>query len=295
MKNLMIIAAMLSLAAVAVAQTGAAGSSGWLLDRAETDAPTLHRAALQQADVGGGFGGGGYSGVDHSGLLKPILLSALVPGLGEASMGYKRGYAMIALDIASWIGVKHYHDQGAQKRDDYIDYANVHWSETRLAGAFGDNFNEFAGSYYYGSTMGDSSDYETLSLWVSKEDDFREYYENLGKWDQFVFGWDDFTDPRLWAGPSATTADLKDDPRVSEHRIAFRDMRAASNEAYDNRDKLVYLNMATRIFSIFQVAYLGGVFSDGYASAFEVSGHPVALIAEPRGLTSSRLGVAISY
>ena len=88
---------------------------------------------------------------------------------------------------------------------------------------------------------------------------------------------------------------LKDDPRVSENRIAFRDMRAASNEAYDNRDKLVYLNMATRIFSIFQVAYLGGVLTDGHASAFEVSGHPVALIAEPRGLTSSRLGVAIGY
>ena len=30
--------------------------------------------------------------------------------------------------------------------------------------------------------------YENIPLWVSIEDDRREYYENLGKWDQFVFG-----------------------------------------------------------------------------------------------------------
>ena len=293
MRNLLIMMATLALSAVATAGTG---NAGWLLERAATDEPSLERATLHQSDIGGSFGGGGYEGTDHTGLLKPMLLSAVLPGLGEVTMGYKRGYGMMALDIASWFGVKHYHDEGGAKRQEYIDFANEHWSEDRLSDAFGDNSFDYVGTFYYGDTMENPADYQSLSLWVSQEDDFREYYENLGKWDQFVFGWDDFTDPRSFGvNTDPRTAALKDDPRVSQNRITFRGMRADSNEAFDRRDQLVYLNMATRIFSIFQVAYLGGVFSDGHASNLEVGGHPIALIAEPRGLTSTRLGVSIRY
>ena len=299
MKNLMILAVIL-----VAAGTPAAADTGWLLERADAEQPTLQRAALQQSDFGSSSGGGGYETVNHLGLLKPVLLSALMPGLGEVSMGYKRGYAMMAVDIAAWLGVKHYHDQGGERRDAYIAFAEEHWSETKLANAFGNNAIDYAGSYYYGSTMGDHpDDYEFLSLWVSRDDDYREFYENLGKWDQFVFGWDDFADPRsfeeyrdVWSSwGSDRTSYLKDDQRVSGNRLTYRGMRADSNASFDRRDQLVYLNMATRIFSIFQVAYLGGVFSDGQVAAREVGGHPVALIAEPRGLTSTRLGVAISY
>ena len=295
MKNLLTLAVFL-LAHVGAAGNALATDAGWLIERAAADQPSLRRATLHQADIGGSFGGGaGHGDVDHTGLLRPILLSALMPGLGEVTMGYRRGYAMMGLDIASWFGVKHYHDRGGELRNDYIAYAEAHWSETRLAAAFGDNAIDYAGSFYYGSNMDDPSDYTSLSLWVSRNDDYREYYENLGKWDQFVFGWDDFADPRGWVVGGASSADLKDDPRVSQNRITYRGMRADSNESFDRRDQFIYLNMATRIFSIFQVAYLGGVFSDGRASAFEVGGHPVALIAEPRGLTSTRLGVAIGY
>ncbi len=222
-----------------------------------------------------------------------MILSAIMPGLGEATMGYRRGYAMMALDIASWIGVKHYHSLGGDKKAEYFAYADEHWSEDRLAAAFGGDENDFVGTFYYK----DVHDYTGLSLWVSAEDDRREYYENLGKWDQFVFGWDDFSDPRNFAdmGPEYTSADLKDDPRISEHRIAYRAMRKDANNQFDNRDRLVYMNMFTRIFSMFQVAYLSGVFSDGQARAMTIGDHDVLVLAEPRGFTGGRLGFAISY
>lgn len=280
-----------ALTAPLAAGAATASRSGWLVDRALGDAPSLDRAALPQSDIGGTTDFGGVS--DHGGaprLLKPMLLSLVMPGLGEASMGYRRGYLMMALDAAAWFGVAKYHQDGVDKRELYYDYLDEHWSEARLDAAFGDNVNDYAGTYYYGVT-----DYTELSLWVSRADDEREYYENAGKWDQFVFGWDDFVDPRTWVGPGATTADLKDDVRVSSHRLTYRDMRQDSNDAFHTRDNLVYFNMLTRVFSVLQVAWLGGAFSDDGQAALSVGGHEVAIIAEPRGFTASRLGLSVSY
>ncbi len=293
-------------AAAADLEPGAAERAAWLVERAEATAGTIHRAAATQSDVGGV---GGYAGETSGGgasFAKPMLLSLLMPGLGEVTMGYRRGFAMMALDIASWIGVKHYHDLGHQKRDDYYDYLDAHWDENVLASYFGDS-TDFAGTFFYGETMEDGADYQTLSLWVSRDDDLREYYENAGKWDQFVFGWDDFDDPRNWSAewwqetdPSwdewtDLTAAILKDTRVSSHREVYRSMRIDSNNQFDNRDTLIYVNMFTRLFSMFQVAYLSGVFSNGQPAGIEIAGHEVALIAQPRGLTASRVGVSVSY
>jgi len=276
------------------------GRAAWLVERAGATVGTIHLAAAPQADIGGtsGYAGRSTGGVGAS-LAKPMLLSLLMPGLGEASMGYKRGYLMMALDIASWVGVKHYHDQGHEKRDAYYEYLDAHWSESALAAAFGSS-TDSPGTFFYGDTMTDSSDYQTLSLWVSREDDEREYYENAGKWDQFVFGWDDFSDPRGWPEYSDgswvdLTAGILKDTRVTSHREIYRSMRIDSNDQFDRRDTLIYVNMFTRLFSMFQVAYLNGVFSGGRPAEFRVAGHDVALIAQPRGFTASRLGVSISY
>lgn len=280
-------------ASEAAADTAASARAGWLLNRADASTPTIHRASLPQAGVGGVSSQASYGEGGHSGVVKPLLLSLLMPGLGEASLGYKRGYPMMALDIASWIGVKHYHDLGKQKRQEYYDYLDAHWSESKLAAAFGTP--DDPGTFFYSV-----DDYQQLSLWVSREDDPREYYENAGKWDQFVFGWDDFSDPRGWPEYSDgswvdLTSQILKDTRVSSHREVYRAMRTDSNDQFDHRDKLIYLNMLTRVISMFQVAYLQGVFTSGSRNGMRLAGHPVALIAEPRGFSASRLGVAISY
>ncbi len=301
MRSYPILAVMILLWAATAAAAGstvaARDRAGWLLERTVSETPTLQRAALPQSDIGGTRLSSSPADVGH-GSLRPMLYSLLVPGLGEASLGYKRGYAMMALDVASWIGVKHYHDLGNQKREDFYDYLDAHWSEALLSAAFGDANGDEAGTFYY-----QVLDYTDLSLWVSKENDEREYYENAGKWDQFVFGWDDFEDPRnhanWWQDTDTTWDDATDldtrilkDVRVSAHREAYRALRQESNDAFNDRDTL---EMFTRVFSMVQVAYLQGVFSGGRSTAMNVAGHDLALIAEPRGLTSSRLGVSISY
>ena len=269
--------------------------AGWLLERSEMDARGLHFADFQQTEVGGGGAERSYeSGGTPQGV--PILLSLLLPGAGEAYMGYRRGYVMMAADIAAWIGVKHYHDLGNEKRDEYIAFAQAHWSEAQLAGAFDplyeDEYIAGVGQEYFPGV----DTYTSLPLWVSREDDEREYFENLGKWDQFVFGWDDFTHPDDIAGytPVGTLQDLKQ-PGVSRNRETYRSMRDDSNDQFTNRDRLLYFNIGLRVLSVLQVAYLQGMFGGGPRASLEVAGHPVHLVAEPAGFTGSRVGIAVAY
>lgn len=224
-------------------------------------------------------------------ILKPLALSLLMPGLGEVSMGYKRGYVLMALDIFSWLQVRSANQNGNDLKAEYLDFADLHWSEDVLRASFDVTADFHPGFDYYQVDAADS-----LSLWVSREDDEREYYENLGKWDQFVFGWDDFIDPRAFPDydAGATTTALRD-PRVSLHREDYREMRISANDEFDKRDLLVKLNMASRLVSMLQVAWLSGAFNNGEPEPMEIGGHQLSMIAETRGLTSGRFGISLSY
>ena len=273
--------ALLSIVALSGAATaGDVGTADLLSMRTEA-LPSAGQTLNQ--DIGG-TEGAGFEGF-RGDVARPMLLSLLMPGLGEVSMGYKRGYAMMALDIASWFAAKSAHDRGGEIRDEYYAYADSNWALARLAGAFGAGK---PGTFYYGVTQ-----YTDLSLWVSEEDDRREYYENLGKWDQFVFGWNDFQDPRNWVDASAS--DLRD-VRVSANRETYRGMRIDSNDRFRRRDLLIKINMGTRLLSMLQVAWLKGVFGgDEGPELMTVGDHRISLINETRGLTSGRIGLTLSY
>jgi hypothetical protein len=306
-------AALIAVAALLAAATAAAGEwdqatdrgserAAWLLGRDQLGTALVAGEPLEQTQIGGtqletsaqASGGGGSK-------VLPILMSAVLPGAGEAYMGYKRGWFMMAADLACWYGVYHYNQQGDDKKEEYLAYADAHWSEAKFRDAYtspsSSEYLDSIGLDYYGDQLGDDG---LPPLWVSKEDDTREYYENLGKWDQFVFGWDDFRrpdDPPLGIDYDVTggVIDLQQ-PWISRNREVYRQMRKDSNDAYDTRDTLLYVNIGLRVFSVFQVAYLQGLLGGGGGqNELRVAGHAVEIIAEPRGWTSSRLGAAVSF
>ena len=72
---------------------------------------------FEQGEIGGN--GGGAVEVapvgpkdDKKGGALPILFSLILPGSGEAYMGYTRGYFMMAADILAWTQVAKYNSQG---------------------------------------------------------------------------------------------------------------------------------------------------------------------------------------
>ncbi|MEN8006434.1 MAG: hypothetical protein ABFS42_05430 [Candidatus Krumholzibacteriota bacterium] len=298
-----------------LAQSSGAERMAWLLNRDGREALALTGERFEQGEIGGGAGSVEIAEIsESSGSRKsgwPVLFSLVLPGAGEAYMGYTRGYFMMAADIFAWTQVSKYHSDGADLRDEYIAFADEHYSDEDLLEAYKDVSTDFVrqgeGDTYFNSfTEGHNfitlDDLHFLPLFVTKEDDFREYYENLGKWDQFIFGWDDYSrasdpnNPDAPDGyvPTGTTADLHH-PWVSRNREAYRLMRDASNDAYKTRDRWLYVNIGLRVFSVVQTAYLSGLLGGSPAEDLEVAGHKVQVFAQPGGWDKGAVGAAVSF
>ena len=284
----------------------------WLINRDGLETLALTGQRFEQGEIGGGGGSLEVTEFSEPGGKKksgwPVLFSLILPGAGEASMGYKRGYFMMAADILAWTQVAKYHGDGEDLKDDYIAFADKHYTDELLLEGYRDGGTDPERSgeadIYFATITADHNfntvdDLHNLPLYVSKEDDFREYYENLGKWDQFIFGWDDYTRasvsyPDIGYDPTLTRADLQQ-PWVSKNREEYRLMRDASNDAYKTRDRWLYVNIGLRVFSVIQTAYLSGFMGGDPAEDLEVAGHKVQIFAQPGGWDKGALGAAVSF
>jgi hypothetical protein len=293
-------------AVLVLAALPAQAGDGWWMRQADLELASL-TGTLEAQDLGGSpeFGKTGDVSDDGGGGLSkavPMLMSAVLPGAGQIYLGFKRddtsalvwGAGFLAADIFSWTQVAHNGDLGDQKKEEYYAYADVHWSEARLGAAYGEaddpGTEYFAFLDEYGSPIGS---YTQIPLWVSEEADRREYYENLGKWDQFVFGWDDFRDPRTFmpgVDPDHPESPWLDDPRTSVNRETYRQMRRDSNDYYEKRDRFVYLNIGLRVVSVLHVAYLEGLLFGGDGGAGDVQ-----FIAQPVGLRAGVVGATVAF
>ena len=323
-----------ALAGPAAAETNGRQRAAWLRDRGGMQGGMPGDTRHFQSEIGGVAGSDedevtvAKSGRSHLVGLK-ILSSAILPGTGELMLGYKRGWILIAADLLAWSQVIKNNNEGDDMLDAYYTYADQHYDDRLLVQAYhsgpSDPYPELAdeygngdplydpwgerravdgsglgGQYFKDSNGGaivinDISELDNLPLYVSKEDDRREYYENLGKWDQFVFGWDDFTRPGSTVGsdPTYVLSDLSQ-AATSAHRQIYREMRAASNDAYKERDRWLYVNIGLRVFSVVQTAWLGGLLG-GDDEQMAVAGHPIQIAAQPYGPYKGRVSATVWF
>lgn len=286
--------------------------AAWLLGRTGLEDLALTGQRFEQDEIGG-TGGGAVeiesidNGKKKHGAL-PVLFSLILPGSGEAYMGYKRGYFMMAADIFAWTQVAKYHNEGDDLTDKYIAFADEHYSDDQLVEAYNaaslDPERAGEGEIYFPDVgnITDTSELHKLPLYVTKEEDFREYYENLGKWEQFIFGWDDYTrasdpnNPNAPAGydPSLTLDDLRQ-PWVSKNRQTYQEMRGEANDAYETRDTWLYVNIGLRVFSVIQSAWLSGIIGGGDDTEMAIGDHKVNLYAQPAGWNRGSVAATISF
>ncbi len=303
----LVIAAVSAVIPVApVLAEGASSRAAWLLGRTEMADLALTGQRFEQSEIGGG-GDVEVPGLEPGRVgMKgawPVLMSLILPGAGEVATGYKRGYFMAAADIYAWTRVAKNHSDGGDLREEYIAFADEHYSDEDLVLAYtsleGGEREDLGAEYFNFGTIDFVEDLDMLNLYVSKEDDFREYYENLGKWDQFVFGWDDFIRPDsppagIDFTPTGEITDLRQ-PWISVNRETYRGMREVSNDAFKTRDRWLYANIGLRIFSVLQVAYLQGLLGGGPAQDLEISGHTVSFEAAPMGLDRGMVAATVSF
>ena len=165
-----------------------------------------------------------------------LLLSAILPGAGEFYAGSKlKAVGFFAVEVGAWVMYASYQKKGTQKEDEFQNFADTHWSEqeywealAREAGIDPSDINalrEYEGQHYSHS--------------LPEEKD-QQYYEMIGKYDQFNAGWDDTDTHR---------------GRDSDNRLLYEDMRAQANSYFKKATTGATIAMINHVLSAIDAAW----------------------------------------
>jgi hypothetical protein len=153
-----------------------------------------------------------------------FLLSAILPGAGQLYNGDDRGYLYLGIEAAAWFARLSYLDAGNKKENEFERFADVHWMLTLYRSR--------------GDSLGANYTVENDSLIVGFfRRDRQQYYEEIGKYDKFRAGWDD------WA------YDPANDRAISPNRAHYRKMRQQSNDLLDRARLALAATLVNRVVS----------------------------------------------
>ncbi|GAB4187762.1 MAG: hypothetical protein Kow00108_24630 [Calditrichia bacterium] len=180
---------------------------------------------------------------------KAIILSALVPGAGEAySESWIKAAGFFAAEVAFWTFKSKYHSQGDDKDAEMRAYADTHWSENRYwtyvyikgkENGWGDitysgNIEEIKNSH--GALPEDfiNQYIDVLRQWERNiatfthelpETKTQQYYEMIGKYSgQFGPAWDDASYEAIYNGYIN---------QITANNKFYMDLRKEANDLYD--------------------------------------------------------------
>jgi len=204
---------------------------------------------------------------------RAFLQSFLIPGWGQlyAKSAFWKPIAAVGIEAAGWAGYVSFSGKGHDKEDEYRAYADDHWDSTKyVVGLYN--------SYYYrdypqsiGYTIEgtdtlinrylDTTTYIVLNseneivprslshhAWY-KEDGASvardEYYENIGKYNQFNFGWDDF--PAVGTDSFPLHPDSSQAKYVSPNRTTYLGMRNDANSELSKANTMLIVTVANHL------------------------------------------------
>jgi hypothetical protein len=168
---------------------------------------------------------------------RAFVYSLIIPGAGEFYANSKiKAVLFFGVDVALWSLYFSYHKKGKNKENEYKSFADLHWIEDGYREWLIDSLDIQSGSdtcKYKDPKTGDST-YLSHHL---PDKPTQQYYEMIGKYEQFKFGWDDFPE----------------DP--SQHnRNFYLDMRRDSNNLLNKAKYSVMFSLANHILSSFDAA-----------------------------------------
>ena len=185
---------------------------------------------------------------------RPLAYSLLLPGLGEWSMGYKgRALGHWALEAGCWTGTVYWRNRGFDKRHEYEDYADEHWHTARWASAWLEeqpDWLDWIDASEWDAMAWDQTCDVALDLdeghpgylqshYAPWAEDPQHYYENLGKYDWYRWGWDDYD-----------CSDDHKDPVPGSHRWTYGKMRNESDLYFDRAHGFLTVLLLGRVVSL---------------------------------------------
>jgi hypothetical protein len=145
-------------------------------------------------------------------IAKAILFSSALPGAGQYYNGSKiKALLFGAIEIACLASYFNYHNKGNDKKDEYRKFADQHYSYEQFKHnrdvislyAYQNNTNlqddpfdifyepNSGGAYNPGYFVIQGLEYDELDV-VQNNIDWQHYYEDMGKYERYWLGWDDY-------------------------------------------------------------------------------------------------------
>jgi Family of unknown function (DUF5683) len=165
---------------------------------------------------------------------KAFLYSLIIPGWGQKYAGSKiiKPIVFLAADIGLWSFHFKYHSDGSKKTDEFQAFADTYWREGT------DTTNETYRYWLQAHSMIEDS--LTHQLPDSKT---QQYYEMIGKYDQFRSGWVDY-----WSDT------LLYDSTVSPLRDRYNTMRGKANDVLNKAKTFIVISMVNHLLSAIDAA-----------------------------------------
>jgi len=221
--------------------------AGLALDRYRfTDAETFLAEALQPLDPGIGPRMGQIYEFETKSPRRAFLYSLLVPGLGQLYAGNKLKAALFFVaDVAAWGGYLSFRANGHDQEDAFRAYADLHWFEQ----PYWDSLLSVRSiaKWQDGDVFPHHIPYEVTAAGDTVALKNLEYYENIGKYQQFIWGWDDL------AQISSSAAEPEDN-YSSAHQGVYVVMREDANKQFDRATTMAIVSIANHLISAFDAA-----------------------------------------
>ena len=178
---------------------------------------------------------------------KAFLYSLIVPGAGQFYNGSKiKSLLFLGLEAASWAGHISYHNKGNDQTAEFELFADNYWAESRYGDYLEMNWDVRDDDSIYKYPGDTTSGY--LFTHHLPDDKTQQYYEMIGKYDQFVFGWED-VDPLGAPDPEAHKT------QGSTQRNTYEDMRHEANKMYSRATTSLIVMMSNHLISALEAAW----------------------------------------
>jgi len=169
---------------------------------------------------------------------RAFVYSAIIPGAGQYYNGSKvKAMVFFGIEALTWTGHIVYHGKGEDKTTEFENFADIHWSENR--------YGDFLFSNWQVRDDDSVLDAYGNSLFTHHLPDTKtqQYYEMIGKYDQFVFGWDDVDT----VATPPTRENITE--AYSANRMHYEDMRHKANQMFDRATASLIATMANHLIS----------------------------------------------
>lgn len=191
---------------------------------------------------------------------RAFLQSLVIPGWGQWYYGSRiKPFLFVGLEAAGWLGWSHFHSQGKDFEDQYRAFADdpvTGWDFDKYANGLEVVYDIEADTIPYRNPAYDpiNNPEEPEFLVFSHHilpsdlgDKSNTYYENLGKYDQFVFGWSDYPEMQ-------EVSDTTGVSRLTAHRENYLGQRDDANRKFSKASTVLILTIGNHLLSAFEAA-----------------------------------------